>query len=829
MKPSSFLMLAACALSLTGCGKFFDKFSSAPEGHSNVRFSDGRRNLTAAMDGGLIVYAIRQDGTHRAALHLTNASDPKVFTLPNGQYKFRAVGWTASGMSGVPKCGGDTSPLPIALTGAAGTVTVEIAVSDAACDAAPFTDASIQPSGLNPAQLVFCAATAANFAGKAYVDKCLNEESARFLKPGAGIGAVGGYTDYDTDTGRFLFLSDQYAVGRDDLYSVKADGTGIVRQNNPLASGRNVYDFILLKGRGKVAYASDEVTDNQYDLWVSTVGTRGGTLVNNGDACSGCAGVDALYLTPDHSKLIVVGDMDTPGIRELYKVDLTAASYTLVKISETIPTDGTGLLAEYQNLEISPDSLYATYTSFHADSTTRELFTVRLSDGLVRKVSHASPTTGSEVRAFFQNHNGTKVVWMSDPAADVMLETFASEIFPASPDPKIVSGPPGFAGDSYGRLAISRNADLVAFTMRNDSSKDEVHYANFSNLASIQEAAALSVGEIPAIDPAFNFLAFVTDGTNHRLVIGGDAEVAFMNELWVKDVAFPGSAAVKVSHATMSTGISLESAAMDLALLDYNTAYYIADRVTQEGQNEAWKVNLGGAANNATNVAQTPAVSETFQSIAAAYGKIFLRFFDGSLSQPFLHDPTGSAANSTALSVGTMESLDSVEVPRHSESFPGYPYGAFYRGLADGSGTAANTVKDLFFLANHSTSTPVRISNMFGGASGTGGVKLRLLAYTSGGGTALTEVGTGIESACITAPSVNGDQTGHAIELPLGMAGGTGPLAVALEVYTGTEACAGTPDRIIFPHGLANPSVSTAPSKVRLTSSGSSVRLYLND
>ena len=827
MKPSFFPIFAACALSLNGCAKFLEKFSRAPEGHSNVRFSDGRRNLVAAMDGGLIVYAIRQDGTHRAALHLASASDPKVFTLPNGEYKFHAVGWPASGMSGIPKCGGDTSPLPVALTGAAGTVTVEIAVSDAACDAAPFTDASIQPSGLNPAQLVFCAATAANFAGKAYVDKCLNDESARFLKPGAGIGTVKGYTEYDTDTGRFLFLSDQYAAGRDDLYSVKADGTGIVRQNNPLVSGRNVFDFILLKGRGKVAYASDETTDNEYDLWVSTIGSRGGTLV--GDACAGCGGVDALYLTPDHTKLIVVGDMDSPGQRELYKVDLTAASYSLVKISGTLGGGATGLLTDYSNLEISPDSLYATYTSFHANATTRELFTVRLSDGVVRKISHAAPTAGSEVRAFFQNHNGTKVVWMSDPPADGILETFASEIFPAAPDPKIVSGTPGFADGGYGRLAISRNADLVAFTMRNDNTKDEVHYANFSNLASIQEAAALSTGEIAEANPAFDYLAFVTDGTNHRLVIAGDASLALMNELWVKDVAFPGSAAVKVSHATMNTGINLSSTAMDLALLDYNTAYYIADRTAQVGRKEAWKVNLGGAANNATNVAQTPVGSETFQSIAAAYGKIFLNFFDGSLNQPFFHDPTGTAANSTALSAGTMESVDILELPRHSETFPGFPNGAFYRGLAAGSGTATNTVKDLFFVPNYSTSAPVRISNMFGGATGTGGVKLRLLSYTSGGGAAVTEVGPGIASACIPAPSVNGDQTGHSIKLPLGMAGGTGPLAVALEVYTGTEACAGSPDRIIFPHGLANPSVGTGNGKVRLTSSGSSVRIYLND
>lgn len=828
-----FLPIAALLLaSLSGCAKFLDKFSRAPEGFTNVQFSDGRRNLAAAVDGGLIVYAIRQDAPFRTALKLSSEADSTKFTLPNGQYEFLAVGWPTSGMTGTPKCGKDNSALPIALNGGTGVVTVQLTVNDSDCNAAPFTDTAIQSGGLSPATLIFCAADAATFAGKAYVDKCLQHESARFLKPGPALGAgtLKSFTDYDSVSGRFLFMSDQYVDGRDDLYSVKSDGTGMVRQNNPLASTENVFDFVVVPGTGKVFYAADEEVDNEYDLYVSTVGTRGGTLVTN--VCNGCSGVEFIKPTPDGSKLIVAGDIETAGVMELYMVDLAATPYTLDKLSAAVSGGGTGVSASYEHIEISPDSLYVTYKSKQATATEEELFTVRLSDQVIRKLSHATASANMDIFAFFQNYNGTKVVWMSDYGTDSLVQTFASEIFPASPDVKTVSSAPSNSGTANWRLATSRSADLVAFTMRNATDMDELYYADFSNLgAAITPVVAMPNGTIAVTEPYYDYIAFVTDGTNYRMAFTADVDTANVNELWVKPVG--AGAAVKVSQADQSSGILLGSPGVepDLGILNYNAAYYLADISATPGQKLAWKANLGGTTNNAVNVAQVPTGSETFNAINVGHGKVFLTFNDGSVTLPFLHDPTDAdLTNSTPMSIGSsVENVTIVEAPRHNDSFPGFPNGVFYRGLATGSGSNSSTVDDMFLLENYASSAPTRLSNMLGGTNGSGGVKFRLLAYTSQGGTGVTETGAGIESGCINPPANNGDLASHSFNVPLGLAGATGPFAVAMEIYPNTDNCAGTPQRIIFPYGLANPSASTSPSSVKLTSSAGFVRYYLND
>lgn len=827
MHRNSLPFAALFILSLSGCSKFLDKFNRAPEGYTNVRFSDGRQNLVTAMDGGMMIYALRQDAPFRTALKLNNASDSTTFTLPNGQYRFQAVGWDSSGMNGTPKCGADTMPLPAALTGNSGVVTIPITVNTGNCDAAPFTDTTLQTGGLSPAQMVFCASDPSTFSSKAYASLCSTEESTRFIKGGAGTGEVSGFTDSDPPSGRILYISDQYINGRDDLYSVRTDGTGMLRQNNPIGSDRNVYDFTVLPGRGKAAYAADEVTNNQYDLFFTNIGTRGGTLVHS--ACGGCTGIDSMRLTPDHTKLIYAGDMTTASVAELYMIDLTAATPTPVKISHASPT-GAGIDSGYGDWEISSDSQYVTFSGYQLSGTENELFTVRLSDQVIRKVSHSTPIASTVINAFFLNHNGTKVVWMSDQSTAGYLEVYASEIFPASIDVKTVSGTPTYSGASYGRLAISRYADHVAYTLREGSDRDALYYADFSNLASISTAAALPVGSVTAADPEFDYIAFLTDGTNHRLMFAGDPETSLMPELFVKDVAFPGSAAIKVSHSTMSTGINISGNEPDLGILDYNTAYYIADTGAAIGDKQLWKANLGGAANNATAVAQSPAAGESFSTINVAYGKVFLTFDNTTLNLPFVHDPSGVSTNSTALPLGgVVEDLTIVEAPRHGQSFPGFPSGIFYRGLATGSSGQSNSVDDLFMLANYASSSPVRLSNMFGGANGAGGVKFRLLGYKSEGGSGITEEGSGIVSDCILPPGTNGSQTTHSLEVPLGMQSQTSFLATAIEIYPNQENCAGSPQRIIFPHGLANPANSTNPSSLKLTSSAGAVRIYVND
>ena len=149
-------------LLLFSCG-YIDKKFGRSQGYSQVTIQQSRNqglNTSSILNGGLIVYAVKEDGSRKAA-SLSNENGSLTITLPNGSYQFYAVGW--------PKVGLESSPPaynlrcatigPLALTGQSTTVSLTMNSSNCASSSA-FASSNAKAGGTIPnLQFVNCAPT----------------------------------------------------------------------------------------------------------------------------------------------------------------------------------------------------------------------------------------------------------------------------------------------------------------------------------------------------------------------------------------------------------------------------------------------------------------------------------------------------------------------------------------------------------------------------------------------------------------------------------------------------------------------------------------------
>lgn len=832
-----FPILLLAALSLTGCAKFLDKFSRLEGGGTTmVQFDAGQRGvLPAAVSGGLIIYAVEANGA-RIALKLNSDTDNTAFPLPNGTYTFKTIGFMSAGMTGLIKCGSNTGG-PVTLAGQ--PVTVNLSVDSPTCATPTFTAAAYQNAGtIGAPNMIFCGATV-NVSTKAYANNCASgEESVRFLRPNVTSATLLDRFDYDSETDRVLYVGDPYAGTRQELFSVNTDGTDVVRESTVQPSiGREIDNIEVVKdkatgeGTGQVIYTSDAVTNGLFEMYISDIGDPGAIGAAKGTNISGAIvgggqGVKAFKLTPDGSKAVFIGSMDVTGINEVYMVDLT--TFTRTKLSSPPGGGGVGSTGNFESqFAISPDGNYAVFAGQY-NSTTGELFSVPLTaPHTVRQISTNSPLASSSIHNLAINFDGTKVVWQADSAVTSEVETFASVIYPVTPDPKNVSGALSYTGTAGNRIELAPDADIVAFTKtQSAANRFDLYLADFSNLASIVTELAFDnlEGGLNISSNQIHDMQFVKSGANRRLVFLADATTPGKYELFSKPVAFPASAVLKVSHtATFNSGIAPSGPGVEsnMKVLDYNKAYYLADNTT-DSELRLYEADLG-VAGAATIVGQNSATDGS-NSLAVGYGQVFYNFSAANVS-PFLPYLFTPGSTYSALPLGPFDTITRMLVPPADEIIPGYPSVLFMQGKGTGSGT----VEDYFMLEDYSSSAPVKVSHVWGGTTGEGRVMIHLLTYHSNGSPSLGNVSEGISSGCITPPATDGSPTSHAFALPYGAGDSSSPFAVAIDVFPNSTSCTGDYDRIIFPYGLANPAASDDPTKVKLTSSSGNVRFFLRD
>lgn len=128
-------VLLAVALTLTGCGKFLEKFSRLDEGYTRVELQ-GNRNAVATMNGGVMVIFARdgaEDGGSAFGFTSTELAMGRTVVVPNGSYKVYAFGaeHATNLLEGQAKCGLGNGGSVVSLSG--GATTVSITMSAANC------------------------------------------------------------------------------------------------------------------------------------------------------------------------------------------------------------------------------------------------------------------------------------------------------------------------------------------------------------------------------------------------------------------------------------------------------------------------------------------------------------------------------------------------------------------------------------------------------------------------------------------------------------------------------------------------------------------------
>lgn len=89
------------------CGKLSEKFSRLESGTTTVSLqrAPSPMDALAALNAGIMVYAVNvDDPSRRGAIKFNNDASPTSWTLPNGHYRFMAVGYASGLESGDVYC-----------------------------------------------------------------------------------------------------------------------------------------------------------------------------------------------------------------------------------------------------------------------------------------------------------------------------------------------------------------------------------------------------------------------------------------------------------------------------------------------------------------------------------------------------------------------------------------------------------------------------------------------------------------------------------------------------------------------------------------------------
>ncbi len=816
----------------SGCSKFLEKFSRSDSSITQVSFTTQNAGLLAAtLPGGILVYAEREQDFFKASIKLDDENDFSVLTLPNGTYEFLAVGWPSAGLTGSPKCGYHISPGgPVALTGAPVTVTIDL--TNANCDDDYYAPSPTYRTGssFNFFEFKFCNAHVdiSAFTGAQLCDQ--TRESVRFVKgrTTSGVGASGeGYPD--TTAVRMVYQADPHVANRKEVFSVDFDGIGTVKESGTSTQGGFSVDGMQnVPGEGKVIFSANKDSTSR-ELYISDVGYGNPTKISGALASPGAAfGIKAFRVNSTGTHVVFVGDMDTTGIYEVYSVHLDSGTRT--KLNPAVST-GTGVKdnSGYWLMDISPDGNSVAWVATTTSATIKAMYSASVSGaaGSGVKLSGTAPQANFEVMDFSFSYDSAKVVWSGDYTTDNITELYVANTNDDDSS-QLISEAAG-TGGVIGKIQVAKDSPDLVFTA--DRAGFNSQYSIYSADLSVASPFNLTrIHTISTVNTNLYNLKFSDDET----------KVAYFS-----DAAVPST--YKIYSATLGSADSqVDRSHVSAATMPYEVGgggggdgpiqITTDDRVFYKGAHSSaasdwgiYEFSLGdGAA--ATLKSQAHSAARETPSFTLGYGKLFFPFdltTDG-IHQLFYFTPGSAPISELNVLSGNLGDIKGIYVPKGSEAIPGYPNAMAIAGFASGS-----TVEDIFFVPDYNYPSDVRqISHSYHQASGIGKFQIHMLEYRTDPAGNLSYYDTAISSACIDGPATDGDAksvSAEAIRFPTGDGLDDAPFATAIDIFPESEDCSGSPQRIIFPNGIAAPSTSSAPGKLRLTSSGSTPVLFIKD
>lgn len=180
-----------------------------------------------------------------------------------------------------------------------------------------------------------------------------------------------------------------------DLYTHDTQNTtprNSVNVSGILATGRHVSAFGWSPDSSRVAYISDQDTDNQFELYSALPDVAGSPVKINGILTAG-GNVNQFKWSPDSSRIAYVADQDTDDVAEMYTAAAGGGGAAMkVSLDNLTNSDVNGL-----GISWSPDGQYLAYEVENGDQT--GLYVTTATDNLsARKVSGDDFTSLSQFR-----------------------------------------------------------------------------------------------------------------------------------------------------------------------------------------------------------------------------------------------------------------------------------------------------------------------------------------------------------------------------------------------------------------------------------------------
>lgn len=816
-----------------GCSNFLEKFSRSDASSTTVSFTTQNASLlSATLPGGIMVYAEREQDQFKAAVKMDDEDDITTLNLPNGSYTFLAVGWPTAGLTGNPKCGFHIQPAGVvSLNGNPVTVTIDL--TSAHCDDDFFAASPVFRTGsiFNPIELKFCNSQVdiSAFSGSQLCDQ--TRESTRFVK-GRNSGGVGsaGEGFLDPTTLRMVFQADPHQPNRKEIFSVDLDGIGTVKESGVSTQGTfSVTDLRGVPGKGKAVFSGNK-DSSSVELFISDIGSGNPTKISGALASPGAAlGVRSFKINSTGTHVVFVGDMDTTGIYEVYSVNLSTGVRT--KLNPAVTT-GTGVkdMSGYWLMDVSPDGNSVAWVATTTSATVKALYSAPVtgSAGSGVKLSGTAPQANFEVTHLEFTYDSSKIVWSGDYNTDNINELYVANTNDDDSS-QLISDVPG-TGGVMGRPYLSKNslkvvysADLNGFNNQRSIFSADLSVASPFNRTKIHTISATNTN-------LYN-LQFNSDST--KVVYFSDATAPGSYNIYSAEIGFVDSkgdrshaGAASMPFQTGGGGGNGEP----IQITSDNRVFYRGALLANPTDYGVYEFSLGDAAVG-TLKSQTHSSGKEVPNFHLGYGKLFFPFdlAADNIYQLFFFTPGSAPISEMSVLNSELGSVKGVYIPKESyELIPGYPNAMAIGGFPTGS-----TLEEMYFLPDYNNPSGIRkISHLYEQASGIGKIQIHFLEYRTDPAGNIVSYTPAISTVCLDGPAADGSGrslTPEAIRFPAGDGIDDSPFAIAIDVFPEAKNCSGSPDRIIFRNGLASPSTSNAPGKLRMTSNGSTPVLFIKD
>ena len=417
-----------------------------------------------------------------------------------------------------------------------------------------------------------------------------DEAAAVKLNPALVAGGAVLEAQLTPDGSRVVYLADQEANERVELYSVPALGGTATKLNKPLVAGGSVQTFEITPDGSRVVYLASQ---DKSAVEIYSIPVTGGTAVKLNDPMIANVGgnVTSLQITRDGSRVVFLADQDTKDHFQLYSIPVGGG--TRVKLDPDIVV--TGSVVSYQ---ISPDDSRVVYRGDTDKAGLIELFSVSILGGPIAKLN---PTTlTGDVTGFAITPNSSQVVYRANQDSEEIAELYVVPI----------------AGGTFTKLngLLATGAQVGAFQITPDGSRvvfkarREISQPPPAEDIVIVEIYSVSIAGGPTTMTKLNKTLpvngslpdFLITPDGSRVVYRGDQDADTVNELY--SVPVTGGAVTKLNPALVLNGDVLGDTSSTSLLQegpqitpDGSRIVYRADQTT-DGVNELFSVPVGGGA-----------------------------------------------------------------------------------------------------------------------------------------------------------------------------------------------------------------------------------------